>query len=535
MSSLGERPLVAISRLLKGHRLAVLAASSLSVLVAVTSLGLARAAATLLEQAMRGLFGTPLVLALLLLGVLRLMLGIAQQRTSTTLGHRIATELREALIDRALRADIAVLPSPSELLTRIAHDVTQVQSLVAFRAPSLLSDTSTSLALVIYAVTLSPETCAWAALPGVIALPLLVHHARKQSAAEDKARAAYSHVYEHVADTLEAGLIIRHHHAEKTVQAGVSGTLEAFEVSALQARHRATRVTPIPHFAALAAFVLAAYRLSIEVQRASLSPEDALALVVVLSLAARPLLRLASLSQEMGANMASVRRVAALLSLPLTDTRRAFSEPSEAKPLRVEAIQLARGARALFENASLHLRVGEMTAITGENGAGKSSLLLALAGLITHEKRVLAEDKSDAQDAHLEAAWVPQVSVLIQGTLQLNVAMSDHVDVPRCLSALRQVGMDGADLMRPVTAGGRNLSLGERHKVALARALYLDRCVLLLDEPTASLDATSTATFLETLKSLRGSHAILLVSHDPQVIAACDRVLRVEAKTLVEA
>lgn len=531
MSSPGERPLPAIARLLNGHRLAVLATSSLGFLVAVTSLGLARAAATLLEQAMRGLFAMPLVLALVTWGAARVMLGIAQQRASTTLGHRIATELREALIDRALRAEVAAMPSTSELLTRIAHDVTQVQSLVAFRAPTILSDAATSLALVIYAVTLAPETCAWVALPVVMALPLLLHHLRTQSAAEDKARAAYSHVYEHVADTLESALVIRHHHAEKHVQAGVLRTLEAFEVAALDARHRATRVTPIPHFAALGSFVVVAYRLSTEVRSASLSTEDALALLVVLSLAARPLLRLASLSREMGGSMASVRRVAALMNLPLANARGVLSEPSEAKPLRIEELHLARGAQTLLEGASLDLRVGEMTAITGENGAGKSSLLLALADLLAHEKRVLDEGNSEA---HFEAAWVPQVPALILGTLQLNVAMCEDADEARCLLALKQVGMDGADLKSPIAAGGRNLSLGERHKVALARALYLDRRILLLDEPTASLDAASTATFLETLKSLRVSHAILLVSHDPQVIAACDRMLRVEAKTLVE-
>lgn len=531
MSSLGERPLAAIARLLKGHRLAVIATSSLGLLVAVTSLGLARAAATLLEQAMRGLFEANLVWTLALLGVLRVALGISQQRASTTLGHRIATEQRAALIDRALRADIAGMPSPSELLTRIAHDVTQVQSLVAFRAPTLLSDTATSLALVIYAMTLAPETCAWAALPGVIALPLLVHHARKQSTAEDKARAAYTQVYEHVADTLDAALVIRHHHAEHHVQAGVLKTLESFEVAALEARHRATRVTPIPYFAALASFVIVAGRIAMDVRNTSLSPQDALALVVVLSLAARPLLRLASLSQEMGASMASVRRVAALMNLPLASAKNSPTAVSPTKALRIDELQLARGEHVLLEGASLDLRVGEMVAVVGENGAGKSSLLLALADLLAHRKRVRAEDNSIAT---FEAAWVPQVPALIAGTLQLNVAMREDADDTRCLTALKQVGMGGADLKRLIEAGGRNLSLGERHKVALARALYLDRRILLLDEPTASLDAASTATFLETLKALRVSHTILLVSHDPQVIAVCDRVLRVEAESLVE-
>ena len=220
---------------------------------------------------MRGLFAMPLVLTLALFGVTRVALGVVLQRASTTLGHRVATELRATLIDRALRADVALVPSPSELLTRIAHDVTQVQSLVAFRAPTLLSDAATSLALIAYAVTLAPETCAWAALPGLLALPWLVHHARKQSVAEDAARGAYTQVYAHVADTLEAALVIRHHHAETHIQAGVLKTLEAFEVAALDARHRATRVTPIPHFAALASFVIVADRISLAVQHAALS------------------------------------------------------------------------------------------------------------------------------------------------------------------------------------------------------------------------------------------------------------------------
>ena len=509
----------------------MVATSSLGLLVAVASLGLARAAATLLEQAMRGLFALPLVGTLVLWGLMRVAIGVAQQRASTTLGHRVATELREALIDRALRADVAAMPSASELLTRIAHDVTQVQSLVASRAPTLLSDAATSLALMAYAITLAPETCAWAALPGLIALPLLIHHARKQSAAEDKARAAYTQVYEHVADTLQAALVIRHHHAERHVQAGVLKTLEAFEVAALDARHRATRVTPIPHFAALAAFALIAFRMSADVRDASISSEDALVLVVVLSLAARPLLRIASVAQEMGSSMASVRRVAALMSLPLAAVRHTPTAPSEAQPIRIDELSVARGAITLLEGASLQLRVGEMTAIVGDNGAGKSSLLLALADLLPHKKRVRNAGELDVE---FEAAWVPQVPALIAGTLQLNVAMFEHADRARCLAVLKQVGLERADLNRAIEPGGRNLSLGERHKVALARALYLDRRILLLDEPTASLDSASSATFLQTLKTLRAGHTILLVSHDPQVIAMCDRVLHFEERSLVE-
>jgi ABC-type multidrug transport system fused ATPase/permease subunit len=515
--------------LLRAHQYAVVGTTLVGMLVAGTSLGLARAGATLLDRALAGSFEAPSMLALWALA--RVVLGVMQQRASTTLGHRVATELRETLVHRVLRADIATLPSASELLTRIAHDVTQVQSLIAFRAPTLLSDAATSIALLAYALFLAPWTCLFAGLPALIALPLLLTHGRRQASAEDAARAAYTKVYEHVADTLEAALVIRHHHAEPSAEASLRQTLDAFEIAALEARQRATRVSPIPQVAALASFVLVAWHIARDVSTHALTRPDALALVIVLSLAARPMMRLASLTNELGASFASLRRIASLLGHAATEPKSA-SEPNVSATILIEHLHLSRAGHSLLEAATMRIRRGEMTAVVGENGAGKSSLLLALADLLPHRKVVLGAGDNEP-GGHLDVAWVPQSPALMQGTVRSNVAMTQAADDARCRSVLARVGMN-VDLDRLVEPGGRNLSLGERHKIALARALYLERSVLMLDEPTASLDATSTRTFLATLQSLREEHAIVIVSHDDHVIAQCDRVLRIRDKQLVE-
>ncbi|WP_067842015.1 ABC transporter ATP-binding protein/permease [Nocardia lijiangensis] len=200
------------------------------------------------------------------------------------------------------------------------------------------------------------------------------------------------------------------------------------------------------------------------------------------------------------------------------------------------------------EGLSAVLRPGAVTVLTGPNGSGKSTALLAMLGLVEPEHGRVLVDGTDVRELDAEAwwarvAWLPQRPVLVPGTLRENLellgARAGHAGrgAERVLdAACAATGFDAVLDELPqrwdtvVGAGGTGLSLGQRQRLALTRVLAADRPVLLLDEPTAHLDAVSESTVLAALQAkAREGAAVVVIGHRPAVLAAADYVVPVRA------
>lgn len=169
----------------------------------------------------------------------------------------------------------------------------------------------------------------------------------------------------------------------------------------------------------------------------------------------------------------------------------------------------------------LTIAPGEFVALVGPSGGGKTTVVNALMGFLRPSEGEVRLPERDT------IAFVGQEPGMISGTIADNVALGDpSADPGRIADALRRAGAPDLDASRLVGDDGEGLSAGERRRVATARALLrIDAGArfLLLDEPTAGLDATAEATLL---RSLRGSGVtVVVVSHRPAVLAEADRVV----------
>ncbi|MFD0342806.1 thiol reductant ABC exporter subunit CydD [Streptomyces sp. NPDC127117] len=198
-----------------------------------------------------------------------------------------------------------------------------------------------------------------------------------------------------------------------------------------------------------------------------------------------------------------------------------------------------------LNEASLVVDEGETVALVGPSGVGKSTLLDVVLGFTAPDEGRVRIGGADLATLAPERwreriAWVPQRPYLFAGTIAENVRLArPDAEDSAVTAALRDAGAldfvaelpDGARTL--IGEDGAGLSAGQRQRLALARAFLADRPLLLLDEPTASLDGETEAGIVEAVRRLAVGRTVLLVVHRPALLPVADRVVTLDPDATV--
>ncbi len=199
------------------------------------------------------------------------------------------------------------------------------------------------------------------------------------------------------------------------------------------------------------------------------------------------------------------------------------------------------GGPAAIAGISVRFAARGLHAITGANGSGKSTLLRLIRGLYRPtggRVTIAGADISQFSDDELAQwiAYLPQGDGLMAGSIRDNIALREPgTGDEAVISAAARAGLDRVVADMPggyasdVGEAGRRLSAGQRQRVALARTLLGDPAIVLLDEPSAHLDAGATEQIGANLRALAQTRPVVVVTHSPLLLAAADTITRLEA------
>ena len=216
-------------------------------------------------------------------------------------------------------------------------------------------------------------------------------------------------------------------------------------------------------------------------------------------------------------------------------------ESLEAGDLSFDGVTFGYEEKVVLENVSMTFPGRKITALVGHSGAGKTTILKLLERIYEpNEGRIIAGGKEivsyNVRAWRENLSYVMQDPPLISGSIRENLlyGIDREVNEYEIRDVLTQTRLtefinslpDG--LEHEVGQFGSKLSGGQRQKIVVANAILSKADVLILDEPTASLDIISTADIVNTIKELSGKRTVILVTHDKQAIGAADHIIAVE-------
>lgn len=531
-------PVVAAVR---AHAGAVGVAALCGLAVSVAEIGLSLEARRIVDQVVPGRPGAGLLVAastLVALALGRAAARFGRRASAEGAGHAVARDVRVALFDRLLRTPLEVIESREvgRLLVRLVSDLSGIRRIVSRGLADLLADGLAALALVTGLVLLDWRLGLGVAAIGaaeVAAVRSANGPMRRASARVRSARARLAGVMEDDLSAIAAVKAFRREGKETGRVRRRSARLYRHAVQSARLGARSEAVADAAHGLALAGtLALGAWRVG--------TADLTLGTLVAALLLAHHLFpsarRLVLANEALQTGRVQAARVGALLEAPVEP------HPRDVEPGEAPAGLLVT-AEGLDGHLDLAVRRGEIVALLGPAGSGKSALAAYLLGLRRPVSGRLAIDGRDVTalaPATLRrlVAWSATDAPLVRGSLSKNVRFgrpgAGEGAVRRALAASgldRLVARVDGGLGYRLGPRGRGLSAGERAQVALARALLLGRPILVLDEPFAGLAAAEAEAVWEALRARRAATATILLTSHPQVAAAADRIARLPAPT----
>lgn len=481
--------------------------------------------------------GTLVMLTLIVLVFLALYGALEYVRSGLQLKASILFDekLRTSLFDCLLRADSAGVPVSGPQMLR---DADQMRDGISSGIIGTLCDVPW-IPIFVALCFLLHSILGFVALAGAVVLfsfALLTEHITKGSIREAGALSAEASSF--AASVLKNGEAVRGLGMGNTVRDRWGVTQAAAVATMATASERSAAMMAVTKFVRMlvqTGLMCAGAYLAIEQE---ISPGAMMASSILMGRALAPVEQLVGQWRRLITLRAAYGRLDKLFqALPSKGEQTALPAPSGQLSVENIVVLPPSGGRPVVKGVSFAVEPGEIVAVVGASGSGKSSLARAVAGVWPVLQGTVRIDGADYRQWEVNQlgkhiGYLPQSVELFAGTIKQNIARLAQVEDAAVIAAARAAGAHDLILRLPkgydtqIGEAGGALSGGTRQRIGLARALFGDPRLIVLDEPNAALDEDGERALAHALAAMKAAkRSVIIVSHRPQILTYVDKIL----------
>jgi len=467
------------------------------------------------------------------------------------LGHRFIADLRVAMFAKITYADMSWIQAvhSGRLLSGFLYDANLIRQTASKAIVALVENVLKVVVLIGVMLWMDLRFSGAILVLMPIGVVMLGRQRRRMRKSTTKSLQETGDLSALITQTIRGIRVVRAYQQERTEINRAADTINrSLEFTMRGARARAASAPAMEILVGLG-FAAAIYWAGVKGVTGAVSLGHFMGFMASAVLLYQPLKSVATLQTALQEGVAAASRVFGII-----DQKRQLTEDPDAKPLKLAKGELVfddvtfsyEPGSPVLRNISLKVPAGKTVALVGRSGSGKSTLMnLALRFFDPAEGRVTidGQDIKNVTIASLRdaVALVTQDPVLFDDTLRANISYGSKAGSERAVRAAAKAAAADAFIAKlpkgyDTRAGeaGNALSGGEKQRIAIARAIFKDAPILLLDEPTSSLDSEAEAKVQRALDKLMRGRTVIMIAHRLSTIKKADIIYVLDAGRIVE-
>jgi subfamily B ATP-binding cassette protein MsbA len=474
-----------------------------------------------------------------------------EKYVSTTIGKRVGYDLRHALYHHVQRLSLSFYDGrqTGDLLVRLTADIASVEDFITGAVLGIVLDlvTLTGMLAVMFALDWRFSLIGLSIAPVLFGIAYHLMRRIKEAAREVKRRE--SDLASVVQESIVSARVVKAFAREEFEEGRVDRQSLASVDAALRARSVKARLSPLVDVVIAVGTCLVLYFGAHVVLTGRITPGVLVVYVLYLGKMYKPIKDLSKTADTMSKAAVSFERIGELLAIDrqVTDRPGAATAHRFDGRIALEHVRFGYAAdRPVLKDVSLTVAHGQRAAIVGETGAGKSTLMALIARLYDVQAGALRIDGIDVRDYTLDSLR-EQISFVLQDPVLFRTSIADNIAYGRpgatraeILRAGRLAHADEFVSKMPhgydtvIGERGETLSGGQRQRIAIARAIIRDTPILLLDEPSASLDSESEDLIFKGLARLLQGRTSITIAHRLATVRDADVIFVLQDGAIVE-